>query len=335
MWFQADVAGEYTFTWTYASNRIDITYPALPTVYLYLNGSADAFTDNGDGTASYYYHFSSTGSNKEFKIRLGEDDWRSNGQTFDPEHTTYDWINDAGGGAYMKIYIDAEADYTFTWTYVENKLEITHPVVPDYTVMTKVDPEDPVVYYSTFYSSSYSYKLMDDGTVAFIAKISGGDLVLTQIAEGEQVIPAGTAVIFRKTGSSIPVGLRDTQENNTSFDPDDNDLEGVDTPTEVTSIPGLTVENCYVLSGESHDKSVKGVGFYKIYGTELKQHKAYVKYVSNPSNAPRRMRFVFNLATDIESTSANFGGSQKILRDGQLIIIKNGVMYNAMGQLVK
>ena len=330
-----DAKGEYTFTWTYASNRIDITYPALPTVYLYLNGSADAFTNYGDGTVSYYIHFNSTGSNKEFKIRLGESDWRSNGQAFNPVNTTYDWINDAGGGAYMKIYIDAEADYTFTWTYAENKLEITHPVVPDYTVMTKVDPEDPSVYYSTFYSSNYSYKLMDDGTVAFIAKISSGDLVLTQIAEGEQVIPKGTAVIFRKTGSSIPVGLRDTEENNTSFDPADNDLEGVNVATPVTDIPGLTVDNCYVLSGKSHDETVSGVGFYKIYGNTLKQHKAYVKYAGGQNNAPKKMRFVYGQATGIEDVQGNNVQSTKVIENGVLYIIRDGKTYNAMGQMVK
>ncbi len=330
-----DAKGEYTFTWTYASNRIDITYPALPTVYLYLNGSADAFTDKGNGTATYDIHFSAKGSDKEFKIRLGESDWRSNGQTFNPENTTYDWINDAGGGAYMKIYIDAEADYTLTWTYVENKLEITHPVVPDYSVATNVDPEDPVVYYSTFYSSNYSYKLMDDGTVAFIAKISNGDLVLTQIAEGEQVIPAGTAVIFRKTGSSLPVGLRDTEENNTSFDPADNDLEGVNVATPVTDIPGLTVDNCYVLSGKSHDETVSGVGFYKIYGNTLKQHKAYVKYAGSSNNAPKKMRFVYGQATGIEDVQGNNVQSTKVIENGVLYIIRDGKTYNAMGQMVK
>ena len=311
--------------------------PVLPTIYVNGEwdwGDIDAFTDNGDGTASFYIHLSTKGSNRAFKIRVGNDDWRSNGETFDPEHTTYSGIN-SNCGSDMKIYVDAEADYTFTWTYAENKLEITHPVVPDYTVMTKTDPENPGVYYSTFYSSNYSYKLMNDGTEAFIAKISGGDLVLTQIAEGEQVIPKGTAVIFRKTGSSIPVGLRDTEENNTSFDPDDNDLEGVDTPTQVTSIPGLTVNNCYVLSGKSHDESVIGVGFYKIYGSELKQHKAYVKFEGGSNNAPKRMRFVYGQATGIEDVQGNNVQSTKVIENGVLYIIRDGKTYNAMGQMVK
>ena len=307
--------------------------PVLPTIYVNGEwdwGDIDAFADNGDGTASFYIHLSTKGSNRAFKIRVGnDDDWRSNGETFDPEHTTYSGIN-SNCGSDMNIYVDAEADYTFTWTYAENKLEITHPVVPDYTVMTKTDPENPDVHYSTFYSSNYSYKLMDDGTVAFIAKISNGDLVLTQIAEGEQVIPAGTAVIFRKTGSSLPVGLRDTQENNTSFDPADNDLEGVNVATPVTDIPGLTVDNCYVLSGKSHDETVSGVGFYKIYGNTLKQHKAYVKYVGGQNNAPKKMRFVYGQATSIEDVQGNNVQSTKVIENGVLYIIRDGKTYNAM-----
>ena len=307
--------------------------PVLPTIYVngeWNWGNIDAFTDNGDGTASYNIHLSTKGSNRAFKIRVGNDDWRSNGQTFDPEHTTYSGIN-SNCGSDMKIYVDAEADYTFTWTYVENKLEITHPVVPDYTVMTKTDPENPDVHYSTFYSSNYSYKLMNDGTVAFIAKISGSDLVLTQIAEGEQVIPAGTAVIFRKTGSSIPVGLRDTEENNTSFDPADNDLRGVNVATYVTSIDGLTRENCYVLSGTAQ----YGVGFYKIDSDELKQHKAYVKFEGGSNNAPKKMRFVYGQATGIEDVQGNNVQSTKVIENGVLYIIRDGKTYNAMGQIIK
>lgn len=39
--------------------------------------------------------------------------------------------------------------------------------------------------------------------------------------------------------------------------------------------------------------------------------------------------------TGIDNSSANFGGSQKILRDGQLYILYNGAKYNVHGQLIK
>ena len=40
-------------------------------------------------------------------------------------------------------------------------------------------------------------------------------------------------------------------------------------------------------------------------------------------------------STGIDNSSANFGGSQKILRDGQLYILYNGTKYNVQGQVIK
>jgi hypothetical protein len=80
-----------------------------------------------------------------------------------------------------------------------------------------------------------------------------------------------------------------------------------------------------------------GVGFYRINSENLKAHKAYVKYVGSPNNAPRRMRFVFEqeqVATGVENVQGN-AQSTKVLENGQLIIIRNGVEYNVNGQMVK
>ena len=129
-----------------------------------------------------------------------------------------------------------------------------------------------------------------------------------------------------------------TEENGVSVNPDENSLEGVDVATLVTDIAGLTLNNCYVLSGKSHDESVSGVGFYKIYGNTLKAHKAYVKYAGGPSSAPKRMRFVFEneqTTTGVEDVQSDNVQSTKVIENGVLYIIKNGVKYNAQGQIVK
>lgn len=188
-------------------------------------------------------------------------------------------------------------------------------------VITNEDPENPSYHYSTFFHSTQNYKLTNDGTQAFIATLSNNDLVLTKIAEGTQVIPANTAVILRKSGSADPVVLTPTEENGVSFSAN-NDLLGVDAET-------AAPENCYVLSGTDQ----YGVGFYQILGNTLKAHKAYVIYSGNA--APKRMRFVFNTTTDVESIQPSAVSIQKILENGQVIIIRNGVRYNAAGQIVK
>ena len=187
-------------------------------------------------------------------------------------------------------------------------------------VITNPDPEHPSYHYSTFFHSTQNYALTNDGTEAFVADLSGSDLVLTKIAEGTQVIPANTAVIFRKSGSADPVVLNPTEENGVSFSAN-NDLKGVDAETAAPA-------NCYVLSGTDQ----YGVGFYQILGNTLKAHKAYVIYTGNA--APKRMRFVFNQTTDVENTNAEMKAEKRI-ENGQLIIIKNNVRYNAQGQIVR
>jgi len=217
-------------------------------------------------------------------------------------------------------------------------IEVTYPAPAptDEQVPTNADPENPSYHYSTFFHSTQNYKLTNDGTEAFIANLSAGDLVLTEIAKGTQVIPANTAVILRKNGSADPVVLTPTEENGVSVNPDDNDLQGVDEATTLESL-SIDPQKCYVLSGKSHDETVTGVGFYRIYGTTLKAHKAYVIYNGsvNSNLAPRRMRFVFNTATGVESAQPSVISGQKLIENGQLIIIKNGVRYNAQGQIVK
>lgn len=211
------------------------------------------------------------------------------------------------------------------------------PVVVTIDVPTHQDPLNSQWYYTTFYHSTQNYALTNDATEAFVADLSGSDLVLTKIAEGEQVIPANTGVIFRKSYSADPVVLAPTDAAGVSFTAN-NDLEGVDVQTDLTAIDGLTADNCYILSGQADDLSVVGVGFYKVNKTYLKEHKAYVKYVGSQDSAPRRMRFVFeqeNTATGMESIQPSAVSSQKVLRDGQLIILRNGVEYNANGQIVK
>lgn len=80
-------------------------------------------------------------------------------------------------------------------------------------------------------------------------------------------------------------------------------------------------------------------------GVTLGEYRAYidmslVSATPTPAMAGRRRLSIRNAdapagTTDFENVSATFGGSQKILRNGQLFIIRDGKTYNAQGQLVK
>ena len=198
-------------------------------------------------------------------------------------------------------------------------------LAPTYPISAKVDPDHAGVYYSTHFNETQKYQL-PVGTEAYAATISGSDMILNKVADGGQVIPANTAVILRSTSASVVLTPTDAVAVEVSAA---NQLRGTDSEMAAPA-------NCYVLSGKSADNSVTGVGFYQFSGT-LAAHKAYLT-IGGAAPAPKRLRFVFNgenAATGIENTSASFGGSEKRLENGQLIIIKNGVRYNAQGQIVK
>ena len=231
----------------------------------------------------------------------------------------------AGGD---KVSIDEALAGMATYSYIK-------PVMPDYedyttevAITANVDPDNANVYYSTFYDSANKYAL-PAGVEAYVADLSGSDLVLTKIAGAGQVIPAGEAVILRASVKNFSLLLSFEAPVSVSTN---NDLEGVDVATTLESL-SINPANCYVLSGSDQ----YGVGFYRINANTLKAHKAYVIYNGNQNSAPKRMRFVFGTATGVEAVTGY--GSQvtgkKVMIDGVLYIIKNGVRYNVQGQKVK
>lgn len=75
-------------------------------------------------------------------------------------------------------------------------------------------------------------------------------------------------------------------------------------------------------------------------GNLMNGFRAYFKKVSGSAHAPKRVRYVVNYnttATGLEeiSTQQSTISTQKILRDGQLYIIRDGRTYNAQGARVK
>ena len=193
---------------------------------------------------------------------------------------------------------------------------------PNYAITANADPQHPGTYYSTFYYKLFKY-VIPEGVEAYAATIGESDLYLKKIAEANDVLPEGTAVILK---SSAPNYTMLPTDNAAIVITEPNALQGTD---EEMSAPA----NCYVLSGHSSDNSVTGVGFYQYAGT-LKAHRAYV--VVGSSSAPKRMRFVFDTETGIDPVTDNPSPvTRKILRDGQLIIIRGDREYNTQGQIIK
>lgn len=59
-----------------------------------------------------------------------------------------------------------------------------------------------------------------------------------------------------------------------------------------------------------------------------------ISTIAPAQGAKRRVIATYNQATGIEDASANFGGSEKIIENGVLYILRDGKKYNAQGQQV-
>ena len=188
----------------------------------------------------------------------------------------------------------------------------------DVNITPNADPDHAGVYYSTFFDSANKYAL-PAGVEAYVADLSGANLLLTKIAEAGEVIPANVAVILKSTVTPFTLTVSDADAVTFTAT---NDLQGSDTQI-------ATPANCYVLAGTDGV-----VGFYHYTAANLNAHKAYVVY-GGSNQAPRRMPFIFDQATGVENVQNSDIRSQKVVENGQLIIIRNGVRYNAAGQNVK
>ena len=188
------------------------------------------------------------------------------------------------------------------------------------------DPKNAGTYYSTYYDGN-RLLMLPENVEAYVAYVQGDALMMQLIAESGDILPKATPVIFR------------SEEEHFTLLPQDEgavDMSEVENALQGSDIIAPAPANTYVLSGTAE----YGVGFYRINSENLKAHKAYVVLAGLQNNAPRRLRFVFNeekVATGIENTdaSAKIGGFEKVIENGQLYIIKNGVKYNAQGQIVK
>lgn len=214
--------------------------------------------------------------------------------------------------ALKRVFAD-EQDSTFA-TLTALDMNPIYPIVP------QADPDSAGVYYSTHYNKTQNY-LLPAGTEAYVATVSGSDLMLNKVAEGGQVIPADEAFILKSSSDSIVLTPTSAEAVSVTAS---NDLIGTDMVKEAP-------ENCYMLSDES-EGGESGIGFYAFSGT-IPSHKAYLLY--SGAEMPQKMNFLFGVPTAIENTQATAVKNEKRLENGQLIIIRKGVKYNAAGQVVK
>lgn len=230
--------------------------------------------------------------------------------------------------ANVKLHVPCEKKSDYAAETGWKDFTIVDPCEGIYPITANGDPDNAGIYYSTFYYGSAKYAVPEN-VEAYAASVNGSDLVLTKIAEANEVLPAGTAVILKSTVDSYTMVPSDgTAVTITAT----NHLHGVDVDTEISSVV-TSGSSCYVLSY----KSGYGVGFYLYQSpNQLKAHKAYINLDgSGAAQAPRHLRFVFNSTTGIEDVQGEDVQGEKFLRDGVLYIQRGEHLYNAQGMKVQ
>ena len=204
----------------------------------------------------------------------------------------------------------------------------------DIDVTNSQDPDHVGRYYRTFYDSQTDY-LMPPSVWAHAGYVDGENFILSPVAFDGMILPRGTAVVLESetpTYRLIPMG------NSAPLYDGPNDLQGTDVDLLRTDL-GANADKVYVLGKKSNiggDLRV-GMGMYRYVGTTLGAHKAYmILNTSNPGSAPARFLFKREQTpTGIEDVQGDKVQCTKVIRNGQLFIIKDGKEYNAQGQLVK
>ena len=113
--------------------------PANPEIKLNANfggtydwADTEAFTDNGDGTATLSNIALTAGYYYNFNVNVG-DVWFHNNYEFTRQNPSY-VINSSGEGVYY-FQADVTGNYSFTWEYATNTLTIGYPEIHTYTAV--------------------------------------------------------------------------------------------------------------------------------------------------------------------------------------------------------
>ena len=165
-----------------------------------------------------------------------------------------------------------------------------------------------------------------EATAYYASSVDDNAITLAEIplTSTQHIIPANTGVLINADEGNYLFEYTATNPTAVS-----SEFDGVVTATTVESLSVPSGSSCYVLGANSGI-----VGFYLFSGT-LAAYKAYL-VTTTVSNAPG-MRFIIeenNGATDINNvTSAE--KAVKFIENGKLYILRDGVVYDLTGRMVR
>ena len=165
------------------------------------------------------------------------------------------------------------------------------------------------------YATDYNFSV--EGADVYMAAYDAVGNVVNLTKVEDAVVPSNTGIIL-KGNQDAYVTISRSYESVSNFSANQLQAAVAETPTP---------EHAYVLATEA------GVtAFHPYEGVNIPAHKAYLLIGGTP--APVRIAFGENNATSVEELGAS-DEVQKFMQDGKLFIIRNGVVYDAMGKMVK
>lgn len=179
-----------------------------------------------------------------------------------------------------------------------------------------------------WYSLYLDYAVtIPSGMAAYTGEVSNDALNVTAIETG--VIPANTAVLVKSTAA----GTYTFDETTSAAFNGTNDLKGVLEATTVESI--LTANPNHKLLVLGSKEGV--VGFYNKETNSVAANRAYllVNVPAGETPAPIRIIEVENTATAIDALEGSANDVVKFIENGKILIMKNGVVYDVLGNVIR
>ena len=166
-----------------------------------------------------------------------------------------------------------------------------------------------------------------DGLYGYYASAVAGDQVTLNLLP-EAVIPANTGVLVWG-----PIG---EHALNVVTDVDANFANLFRGTKEPTALSDITTEGIVYVLSKSQTQNALAPVFAQYTGETIPAAKAYL-LVENAQNAPAEMHFVIRNSDDATNIAgiAEEAEVRKILLDGNILIIRDGHIYNTLGRIVK
>lgn len=332
-------AGDYIFTLNLNTRLLTVTYPEgapMPTECNIF--AAGDFNDWAQSSSSYKFTVDGDAATLTLQNLEADNDYEFkliyNGAWLGADYVIkyhYNWeiafAESTSANAVLKTF--KAGNYILTFTISTGLLTVTYPT--DGLETKQVEILAQAGGYATFYSNK-GWDYPSEVEAYYVSGVTeSGNLTMVPL---QGYIPAW-----------VPVILHATPETYTFYECDDetwidgNMLKG--------TIANETINNDNVHYIMTLSNGVPGL--YWPYGTdkgvgafENKAGKAYLEVpVTTPIPAPviARRGYLFtdpsNVPTDIDNVQSDKLQSTKVILNGQLLIIRDGKIYNAQGAVVK